>query len=79
MKRAKVQLINKMKTDSEKFRQARSVKEQEMYKLRQQNRLKDSKFVKMENFYVKQQNVYKRKLEESAGVIKRLKVTNLAC
>lgn len=74
MKRIKVQLINKMKAEGEKYRQARSLKDQEMFKLRQQNRQKDTKLVKMENLYAKQQNVYKRKLEESAAVIKRLKV-----
>lgn len=77
MKRIKVQLINKMKVEGEKYRQARSIKEQEMFKLRQQNRQKDTKLVKMENLYEKQQNVYKRKLEESAAVIKRLKVKTI--
>lgn len=74
MKQIKVKLINQMKTEGEKYRQWRSTREQELFKLKQQNRQKETKFVKMETLYQKQQNVYKRKLEESASVIKRLKV-----
>lgn len=76
MKQTKVRLINQMKSEGEKYRQWRSTREQEMCKLRQQNRLKETKYVKMETFYQKQQTVSKRKLEESASVIKRLKVNN---
>ncbi|XP_046673167.1 chromosome-associated kinesin KIF4A [Homalodisca vitripennis] len=75
MKQMKVRLINQMKSDGEKYRQWRSTREQEMCKLRQQNRQKETKFVKMETYYQKQQTVYKRKLEESASVIRRLKDT----
>ncbi|XP_054270750.1 chromosome-associated kinesin KIF4A-like isoform X1 [Macrosteles quadrilineatus] len=75
LKQTKVKLINEMKSEGEKYRQLRASREREVCKLRQQNRQKETKFVKMESYYMKQQNVYKRKLEESTAVIRRLKDT----
>ncbi|KAK6625174.1 hypothetical protein RUM43_005465 [Polyplax serrata] len=73
MKHAKVKLIRQMKTEGEKFRTWRIEREREASKLRDQDRKRQNEMARMQNLHFKQQNVFKRKLEEAAACNKRLK------
>ena len=73
MKHAKVKLIRLMKTEGEKFRTWKIEREREASKLRDQDRKRQNEMARMQNLHFKQQNVFKRKLEEAAACNKRLK------
>lgn len=73
MKQAKVKLIRQMKTEGEKFRMWRIAREREASKLRDQDRKRQNEMARMQSLHSKQQNVFKRKLEEAAACNKRLK------
>merc|ERR1719186_963242 len=73
MKVAKVKLIKQMKEDSEKVRQWETTKEKEVHQLKQKDRKQQVTISKMERLHERQQNVMKRKMEESSAINKRLK------
>ncbi|KAK3859333.1 hypothetical protein Pcinc_034550 [Petrolisthes cinctipes] len=73
MKATRVKLIRQMKEDSEKFREWKAKKDREVAKLKQADRQKQYKIVKMESLHSKQQNVLRRKMEEAVAINKRLK------
>jgi len=73
MKVAKVKLIKQMKEDSEKVRQFKITKEKEVHQLKQKDRKQQVTIAKMERLHERQQNVLKRKMEESSAINKRLK------
>ncbi|XP_046605558.1 chromosome-associated kinesin KIF4-like isoform X1 [Neodiprion virginianus] len=73
MKRYKVKLMQLMRSESEKFRQWKLTREQEVRKLKDQDRKRQHQIVRMETQHSKQQNVLKRKVEEACAINKRLK------
>lgn len=75
MKRYKVRLMRLMRSESEKFRQWKLTREQEVRKLKDQDRKRQHQIVRMETQHSKQQNVLKRKVEEACAINKRLKVS----
>lgn len=75
MKQYKVKLMRLMRSESEKFRQWKLAREQELKKLKDQDRKRQNQIVRMETQHGKQQNVLKRKVEEACAINKRLKVS----
>ena len=73
MKATRVKLIRQLKEDNEKFRVWKMQKDREVAKLKEADRKKEYKIVKMERLHSKQQNVLKRKMEEAVAINKRLK------
>lgn len=73
MKKMKVDLMKKMKTESDKFRAWKNQRERELLKLKDQDRKRLNQISKMETMHTRQQNVLKRKVEEAAAINKRLK------
>ncbi|KAJ8941944.1 hypothetical protein NQ318_013278 [Aromia moschata] len=73
MKQTKVRLLRTMKEESDKFRQWKQEKERECQRLKQQDRKKETEIVKMRAMHTKQQNVFKRRVEEAEALNKRLK------
>ncbi|KAK7793169.1 hypothetical protein R5R35_012826 [Gryllus longicercus] len=73
MKQTKVKLIKQMKIESEKFRNWKLQRERELSKLKDQDRKRQNQLVRMERLHTKQQNVWKRKVEEAVAINKRLK------
>ncbi|KAK7871811.1 hypothetical protein R5R35_014063 [Gryllus longicercus] len=62
-----------MKIESEKFRNWKLQRERELSKLRDQDRKRQNQLIHMERLHTKQQNVWKRKVEEAVAINKRLK------
>lgn len=62
-----------MREENEKFRQWKLEKERECQRLKQQDRKKENEIVKMKAMHSKQQNVFKRRVEEAEALNKRLK------
>lgn len=77
MKSNKVRLIRQMRAENERFRLWKLQKERELVKLRDQDRRHQFQLNRMERLHSKQQNVLRRKVEESAAINKRLKVLSL--
>lgn len=75
MKTMKVDLMKKMKSESEKFKTWKNQRERELLKLKAQDCKRLNQINKMEMMHSRQQNVLKRKVEEAAAVNKRLKDT----
>ncbi|KAI4467083.1 chromosome-associated kinesin kif4a-related [Holotrichia oblita] len=73
MKKMKVDLMKKMKSESDKFRAWKNQRERELLKLKDQDRKRLNQMNKMETMHTRQQNVLKRKVEEAAAINKRLK------
>ncbi|XP_055305223.1 chromosome-associated kinesin KIF4 [Sitodiplosis mosellana] len=73
MKQAKVKLIKKMKSESDEFRQWKAQREKEIVQMRTKERKLESEAVKKNLLNEKQRIVFKRKLEESNALNKRLK------
>lgn len=73
MKQAKVQLIRRMKSESEVFRQWRLAREKELTQLRAKGRKMQSEVAKKEMLHEKQRQVLKRKAEEANAACKRYK------
>jgi len=63
-----------MKSENEKFRQFKLERDQELYRLKENERKQKNQMIRMEQLHVRQQAALKRKLEEAANVNKRLKV-----
>ncbi|XP_015607911.1 chromosome-associated kinesin KIF4 isoform X1 [Cephus cinctus] len=62
-----------MRRETESFNRWKKAKEQELSKLKDQERKRQYQMMRMENHYSKQQNVLKRKVEEAHAINKRLK------
>ncbi|XP_063231577.1 chromosome-associated kinesin KIF4 [Bacillus rossius redtenbacheri] len=73
MKSAKVRLIRQMKAEGDRFKSWKLERERELIKLKDQDRKRQNQIVRMERLHAKQQNVLKRKFEESVAINKRLK------
>lgn len=74
LKETRVKLIRQMRNDANNFTKWKQSKEKEINKLRAQDRKRAYEMVRMKIEHNKQENVFKRKMEEAYAVNKRLKV-----
>lgn len=74
LKETRVKLIRQMRNDANNFTKWKQSKEKEINKLRAQDRKRAYEMVRMKIEHNKQENVFKRKMEEAFAVNKRLKV-----
>ncbi|XP_050511153.1 chromosome-associated kinesin KIF4 [Diabrotica virgifera virgifera] len=74
MKQTKVKLVKTMREESDKFRQWKIQKERECIKLKQQDIKKQCEIARMKVIHSKQQNVFKRRVEEAEAINRRLKL-----
>ncbi|KPP65238.1 chromosome-associated kinesin KIF4-like [Scleropages formosus] len=65
MKMQRVQLMRRMKEDSEKFRQWKQKKDKEVLQLKEKDRKRQYEMLKLERDFQKQASVLRRKTEES--------------
>ncbi|XP_036144376.1 chromosome-associated kinesin KIF4-like [Monomorium pharaonis] len=73
LKETRVKLIRQMRNDANNFTKWKQSKEKEINKLRTQDRKRAYEMVRMKIEHDKQENVFKRKMEEAFAVNKRLK------
>ncbi|XP_036139032.1 chromosome-associated kinesin KIF4 isoform X2 [Monomorium pharaonis] len=73
LKETRVKLIKQMRNDANNFTKWKQSKEKEINKLRMQDRKRTYEMVRMKIKHDKQENVFKRKMEEAFAVNKRLK------
>jgi kinesin family protein 4/21/27 len=74
LKETRVKLIRQMLNDANNFTKWKQSKEKEINRLRMQDRKRAYEIVRMKIQHNKQENVFKRKMEEAFAVNKRLKV-----
>lgn len=74
LKETRVKLIRQMRNDANNFTKWKQSKEKEINRLRMQDRKRTYELVRMQIQHNKQENVFKRKMEEASAVNKRLKV-----
>lgn len=74
LKQTKVRLIRDARSEADKFTKWKRTKEQELYRLRNQDKKHLNELTKLKVQYGKQTNVMKRKIEEYQAANKRLKV-----
>lgn len=74
LKETRVKLIRQMRNDANNFTKWKQSKEKEINKLRMLDRKRAYEMVRMKIQHDKQENVFKRKMEEAFAVNKRLKV-----
>ncbi|XP_018404227.1 PREDICTED: chromosome-associated kinesin KIF4 [Cyphomyrmex costatus] len=73
LKETRVKLIRQMRNDANNFTKWKQSKEKEINKLRTQDRKRAYEIIRMKIEHNKQENVFKRKMEEAFAVNKRLK------
>ncbi|XP_058809269.1 chromosome-associated kinesin KIF4A [Phymastichus coffea] len=73
LKQTKVKLIKSMRIETDKFNKWKRLREQELSKLKDQDRKRVNQISKLQAEHDKQKNVLKRKLEEAQAIQKRLK------
>jgi len=78
LKETRVKLIRQMLNDANNFTKWKQSKEKEINRLRMQDRKRAYEIVRMKIQHNKQENVFKRKMEEAFAVNKRLKVCFLS-
>lgn len=74
LKETRVKLIRQMRIDANNFIKWKQSKEKEINRLKAQDRKRACEMVRMKIQHNKQENVFKRKMEEAFAVNKRLKV-----
>lgn len=74
LKQTKVKLIRNMRSETDKFNKWKKSKEQEFMRLKSQDRKRLAQMTKLKSENEKQKNTFRRKLEESQAIQKRLKV-----
>lgn len=74
LKETRVKLIRQMRVDANNFTKWKQSKEKEINRLKSQDRKRATEMVRMKIAYNKQENVFKRKMEEAFAANKRLKV-----
>lgn len=74
LKETRVKLIRQMRVDANNFIKWKQSKEKEINRLKAQDRKRACEIVRMKMQHNKQENVFKRKMEEAFAVNKRLKV-----
>ncbi|XP_070152318.1 chromosome-associated kinesin KIF4 [Polyergus mexicanus] len=73
LKETRVKLIRQMRIDANNFTKWKQSKEKEINRLKAQDRKRTCEMVRMKMQHNKQENVFKRKMEEAFAVNKRLK------
>ncbi|GAB1869940.1 Chromosome-associated kinesin KIF4 [Camponotus japonicus] len=73
LKETRVKLIRQMRIDANNFTKWKQSKEKEINRLKAQDRKRACEMVRMKMQHNKQENVFKRKMEEAFAVNKRLK------
>ncbi|XP_018340203.1 PREDICTED: chromosome-associated kinesin KIF4A-like [Trachymyrmex septentrionalis] len=73
LKETRVKLIRQMRNDANNFTKWKQSKEKEIIKLRTQDRKRTYEMLRMKIQHNKQENVFKRKMEEAFAINKRLK------
>uniref|UniRef100_A0ABD2VXV7 Kinesin motor domain-containing protein n=1 Tax=Trichogramma kaykai TaxID=54128 RepID=A0ABD2VXV7_9HYME len=73
LKQTKVKLIRSMRSETDKFNKWKRSREQELVKLKDQDRKRLNQINKMQAEHNKQKNVFRRKMEEAQAIQKRLK------
>ncbi|KAK2579122.1 hypothetical protein KPH14_001293 [Odynerus spinipes] len=73
LKQTRVKLVRQMRSDADKFSAWKQAREKELNKLREQDRKRANQMARLQIQHNKQQNVFKRKMEEAYAVNKRLK------
>lgn len=74
LKQTKVKLIRTMRTETDNFNKWKRAREQEIFRLKDQDRKRLNQITRMQAEHNKQKNVFKRKMEEAEAIHKRLKV-----
>lgn len=74
LKQTRIKLIREMRKESEIFGEWKRESEREIYKLKDQDRKRQNQIVQLQTKHDKQQNVFKRKMEEAIAINNRLKV-----
>lgn len=75
LKETRVRLIRQMRNDANNFTKWKQSKEKEINRLKMQDRKRACEIVRMKIQHNKQENVFKRKMEEAFAANKRLKVS----
>ena len=65
-----------MRSETDKFNKWKRSREQELYKLKDQDRKRLNQMNRLQAEHNKQKNVFRRKLEEAQAIQKRLKVSS---
>ncbi|XP_076378598.1 kinesin-like protein 3A [Megalopta genalis] len=73
LKQTRVKLIRQMRNESDKFTKWKGSKEKELNRLKDQNRKQVNEVTRLKMCYSKQENVFRRKMQEAFAVNKRLK------
>ncbi|KAI4490936.1 hypothetical protein M0802_010610 [Mischocyttarus mexicanus] len=73
LKQTRVKLVRQMRSDADRFAEWKRTREKELYKLKELDRKRANQIVRLQMQHDKQQNVYKRKMEEAYAANKRLK------
>ncbi|XP_001606485.2 chromosome-associated kinesin KIF4A [Nasonia vitripennis] len=73
LKQTKVKLIRNMRTETDNFNKWKRAREQEIFRLKDQDRKRLNQITRMQAEHNKQKNVFKRKMEEAEAIHKRLK------
>lgn len=73
LKETRIKLIRQMRNDANTFTKWKQSKEKEINRLKAQDRKRACEMVRMKMQHNKQENVFKRKMEEAFAVNKRLK------
>jgi len=74
LKETRIKLIRQMRDDDNSFTKWKQSKEKEINRLKMQDRKRAYEIIRMKIQHNKQENVFKRKMEEAFAVNKRLKV-----
>jgi kinesin family protein 4/21/27 len=74
LKQTKVKLIRNMRTETDNFNKWKKSREQELYKLQDQDRKRLNQITRLQIEHNKQKTVFKKKMEEAQAIHKRLKV-----
>lgn len=74
LKETRVKLIRQMRNDANNFTKWKQSKEKEINRLKMQDRKRAFEVARMKIQHSKQENVFKRKMEEAFAANKRLKV-----
>ncbi|KAG7209375.1 hypothetical protein KM043_015475 [Ampulex compressa] len=73
LKQTRVKLIRQMRNDADRFTKWKQSREKELNKLKDQDRKRVNEMTRLKMKYNKQENVFKRKMEEAFAINKRLK------
>ncbi|KAF7401535.1 hypothetical protein HZH68_007355 [Vespula germanica] len=73
LKQTRVKLVRQMRNDADRFAEWKRAREKELNKLKELDRKRANQMARLQMQHNKQQNVFKRKMEEAYAANKRLK------